>query len=129
MRYITIPQDVTIRIKNLQVTNGPPIADTTETKSFLGTLEDVWLNHPEIFGKTASAIRASVKISNLFQGKKAGDVVVVDESDFEKLDQAVETSSYNPVVVRQIVSFLDAVHNAPSVAPGPGPGANGPSGV
>lgn len=82
LRYLTIPKNVDVYI------NRKPY-------EFVQCVIYVIDRHP-VFSQTASGIRAAARIIGLLDGKKVGDVVVLDQADWSLLNQAFESPFVAP---------------------------------
>jgi len=109
MRYLTVPEEIVLG-------TGP---EGQEVKgSFFQWLDGTPLND-EKFGKTAAKLRMSVKIAKRFEDKNPGDVVPMDDAEWEALHDAVENPStqYRTAVAKRFLPFMDAVHDATEEEP------------
>jgi hypothetical protein len=103
MHYITIPETVNIK------TGG----DSQEDLPFEKFLETAFYD-PKM-GKTAKDIVRVIKLKDLFETVSEGDIVPVEDADYEKLKDVVDapTSGYNPRVMTQCYKYIEAILEAP----------------
>jgi len=108
MRYIQVPSPIKVSVNN---------PDVIRTISLFDLMNETWLNNQAVFGDSIASLRISMKLHNIFEKAKVGDVVAVEDADYAKLKLSVETSSYNPTVARQLLPFIDIVLSASSNDP------------
>lgn len=109
MRFIVIPPPITIKIEG-----------QSDTEWAFHRLLSEWLSNAKYFGDNAASLRMGAKIEALFAGRKAGEWVAVEDTDYQRLHMAVEESAYNvPAIARQLLPFLDAVNDAKKEQPKP----------
>lgn len=111
MRYVTIPSDITLknpRTKEL----------SKDTKSFVSYAYEVWFNDPKA-NTGPLKLRAWMKMVDAFDATKPGDVVELQETDYEALKAVVEAPGtvYPPLFAIQLDAFSAAVLDAPSKDP------------
>lgn len=121
-RFIKVPEDVKVGIVT---SNGEATEVVFTLKEFVRHLLDT---NP-VWGKSYKNIRSAMSIEEALENAVAGSVVSFAQDDWELLKEAVEkpqiggpggTSEgfgYIPQVVRQIVSFMDAVVKATDKQP------------
>jgi len=92
MKYIRIPEDVD--------------ADGV-TVTFVEFVQQVINEKP--FGEGRRALRAADRIEELATGRRAGDVLGLEDADHELLARVVDTMSYLPRMARRLRTFQDAI--------------------
>ena len=82
LRYLTIPKNIDVYVAR-------------QPYGFVMCAVYVIDRHP-IFSQTGAGIRAAARIVGLIDGKKPGDVVVLDEQDWSLVHQAFEAPYVAP---------------------------------
>ena len=104
MKYLTIPEDIVL---------GKDQEGKDVKGSFFQWLDGNPLND-EKFGKSAANLRMSVSIAKRVEGKAPGEVVPLEDKEWEILNEAIETpsSGYRTVFAKLFIPFMDAVKDA-----------------
>lgn len=103
MKYITIPES--IKLGN----DG----EKDVYQSFSNWTANPLNGAP--FGKDGSTLRMSCKLAVRFEGKEFGDVVPLQDDEWEILHEASETPSdkgFNTPVAKVFIPFMDAIRDA-----------------
>lgn len=111
-RYVTVPPTVQVVFRQQEgpVTRAFTFADFLETP-----LDD------ERWGASRATLRQAERVEDAFTGKVPGDVVELEYPDWFLLEAAVSQprKPYAPAVVRQVLTYLDAVIEAVKEDPCP----------
>ncbi len=109
MRYITIPQDITVTLVG---------AESARVKFVENLMLSTWTLDKK-FGVTLAKAIESSDLRALFAGKNPGDTVAVPDALFATLDDVVRNPSegYLTAVIVQVVSMARAVTDAPTTVP------------
>ena len=117
-RFVTVPDEVQL----IDPESGQVLSQRAATfADWLGS--GTILDNPRHFGKGGvGALRAVVRIERAFNGKCAGDVAILDESDWTLLvaackDPGDERSFSRPRIAAQLLAFYDALIDAPDSDP------------
>lgn len=111
MKYITIPKDVEII--------DPQTKKVVQTLNFAEWATKTVLNNHSVVGKTGESLLMSVDLKMEFKDKQPGDVVRINDDEYDLLWRAVNhpPSPYVPVFMEQAVTFLRAVRDATEEGP------------
>ena len=111
MKKITIPS--TIMICNPDGSPAVGANGSTILVSFKEFLANTLLVDPK-FGKGMAEILSAVELKNKLCSAEPGSEVELDKADYDRLLAVAEepTNAYNPVVVMQLVPFLNAIKDA-----------------
>lgn len=104
MRYITIPKSIKIKEQ------ADPIT--------FHTMMDNWTNDNKFGALGLAGTKMSLAISNRFAAAKIGEEVPIADDEWKQLCDVVNnpTGGYVTSVARQLISFCEAVLDAPTTA-------------
>jgi len=110
MHYIKVPETVVI---NLEMNGESKVDELPFSKFAENAIYD-----PKL-GKTAKDIVRVIKLKKKFDDTKPGDIIALEDADWEKLKDVVEspTTGYNTRVMSQAYPYIEAILEATTEDP------------
>lgn len=82
---------------------------------------DVTADPPKPPNWSMRAIVSAETVRALVRGKKPGDLIEMDEDDWERLKRATEKGDYLPIVAGSLIPFMREICDAKTTKPPPDP--------
>lgn len=126
-RFIVIPKDAEINVEYQKGPSEKDIGNRVIKISFSKFVTDILVNHPQVSLEDNS--EKFDEVCDLLEDKKAGDIVELDNEQWEVLKKIATSLQWREgdVRKRRLLKFIIAIQKAPNKKPEVAPAANGES--